>query len=53
MKDPLLGWKVLESCLKPGGLMLIGLYGEVSRKHVVKARDIISNLNIGTSHKEM
>lgn len=53
MKDPLLGWKVLESCLKPGGLMLIGLYGEVSRKHIVKARDIISNLNIGTSHKEM
>ena len=53
MKDPLLGWKVLESCLKPGGLMKIGLYGEVSRKHIVKARDIISNLKIGTSHKEM
>jgi 2-polyprenyl-3-methyl-5-hydroxy-6-metoxy-1,4-benzoquinol methylase len=53
MKDPLLGWKNLESCLKPGGLMKIGLYGEVARKNIVMARDIISNLNIGTSHKEM
>ena len=53
MKHPLLAWEILESCLKPGGLMKIGLYGEVARKNVVMARDIISNLNIGTSHREM
>ena len=33
--------------------MKIGLYGEVSRKHIVKARDIISKLQLGASHQEM
>ena len=31
--------------------MKIGLYGEVSREHIVKAEDIISQLGIGTSKK--
>ena len=53
MKNPMSGWKILVDCLKPGGLMKIGLYGEVERKHIVKARDIISNLKIGNSRKEM
>ena len=53
MKDPMSGWRTLVDCLKPGGLMKIGLYGEVGRKHIVKAREIVSNLKIDKSPKEM
>ena len=30
MDDPEAGWKVLTDCLKPGGLMKIGLYSELA-----------------------
>tara|TARA_Y100001934_G_scaffold60936_2_gene75454 strand:+ start:370 stop:2910 length:2541 start_codon:yes stop_codon:yes gene_type:complete len=53
MESPLRGWRVLSNCLKPGGVMKIGLYGEISRRHIVKAREIISSMNIGTSHDEL
>ena len=33
--------------------MKIGLYGEIARRHIVKAREIISSMNIGTSHEEL
>ena len=36
MDNPMEGWKVLTDCLKPGGLMMIGLYSELARKHIVK-----------------
>ena len=36
MDNPMAGWKVLTDCLKPGGLMKIGLYSELARKHIVK-----------------
>ena len=38
MEDPFLGWKILTKCLKTGGLMAIGLYSELARKHVVEIR---------------
>lgn len=53
MANPLLGWKVLTSCLKPGGLMKIGLYSELGRKHIVKIRDEIKQLGIGSSDHEI
>ena len=53
MKDPFLGWQALESCLKPGGLMKIALYGEVSRRHIVEARELIAKLGLGSSMEEM
>ena len=34
MEDPFKGWKVLTTCLKPGGLMKIGLYSELARQHI-------------------
>ena len=34
MAEPLAGWKVLTDCLKPGGLMKIGLYSELSLIHI-------------------
>ena len=38
MDKPLDGWKVLESLLKPHGLMRIGLYSELARKDIKKHR---------------
>ena len=41
LADPLAGWKILVSLLKPGGLMRIGLYSEVGRQDIVAARQFI------------
>ena len=40
------GWRVLTDCLKPGGLMWIGLYSELARQHIVKIREEIRELGI-------
>lgn len=42
MHDPMAGWKVITSILKPGGTMNIGLYSELARQHVVASRDFIA-----------
>ncbi|HEX4326199.1 MAG TPA: tetratricopeptide repeat protein [Burkholderiales bacterium] len=41
MRDPLAGWKVLTGLLKPGGLMLIGLYSERARVPVAACREFV------------
>ena len=46
MENPLLGWKVLTECLNHGGLMKIGLYSELARKHIAKIRKEIKSLKI-------
>ncbi len=53
MDNPMKGWEVLTDCLKPGGLMKIGLYSELARNHIVKIREEISQLGIGSSSSEM
>ncbi len=53
MDDPMAGWKVLTNCLKPGGLMKIGLYSELARRHIVEMRQEISNAGIGSSRAEI
>jgi len=53
MDNPMAGWKVLTDCLKPGGLMKIGLYSELARQHIVKIREEISKAGIGSSDAEM
>jgi Tfp pilus assembly protein PilF/2-polyprenyl-3-methyl-5-hydroxy-6-metoxy-1,4-benzoquinol methylase len=42
LADPFAGWRTLLSLLRPGGFMFLGLYSELARKHVVKAREIIA-----------
>ena len=42
MDDPVAGWRVLVDCLKPGGLMKVGLYSELARQSVVKFRSKIA-----------
>lgn len=38
MADPWAGWRKLLACLKPGGLMYIGLYSAVSRANIRELR---------------
>jgi SAM-dependent methyltransferase len=42
LRDPLAGWKVLVSLLRPGGAMRIALYSERARRHVVRARELVA-----------
>jgi SAM-dependent methyltransferase len=53
MEEPMAGWKVLTDLLKTGGLMNIGLYSELARRHVVKVREDIALRGIGTSESEI
>lgn len=53
MDDPNAGWRVLKNCLKPGGLMRIGLYSELARKHIVEMREEILSYGLGSSDVEM
>ncbi|CAA7620901.1 Type 11 methyltransferase [Candidatus Terasakiella magnetica] len=43
--DPLAGWRVLLSLLRPGGVMRIGLYSAAARRDVVRGRDFIAARN--------
>jgi len=53
MDDPIAGWRVLVDLLKTGGLMNIGLYSELARRHIVKAREDIVLRGIGTSEDDI
>ena len=53
MDNSLAGWKILKDCLKPGGLMKIGLYSELARQGVVKIREEISDAGVGSTDAEM
>ncbi|MBX2804672.1 MAG: class I SAM-dependent methyltransferase, partial [Hyphomicrobiales bacterium] len=39
MADPFRGWELLTGLLRPGGLMLIGLYSAVSRRNISALRN--------------
>jgi 2-polyprenyl-3-methyl-5-hydroxy-6-metoxy-1,4-benzoquinol methylase len=43
MEAPYEGWRVLRGLLKPGGRMRVGLYSEVGRRAVVRARELIAS----------
>lgn len=49
MNEPLAGWRVLTECLKPNGLMRLGLYSQLARQHIVKMREEINISGIGSS----
>ena len=53
MNDPMAGWSVLTNCLKPGGLMKIGLYSELARQHIGKMREEIQVGNLGSDDFSM
>ena len=41
LRDPLAGWRILVSLLKPAGLMRLGLYSRLGRIHVAAAREVV------------
>jgi SAM-dependent methyltransferase len=43
MADPWAGWRILVSLLRPGGVMQISLYSELSRRNIVAARAFIAD----------
>jgi tetratricopeptide (TPR) repeat protein/2-polyprenyl-3-methyl-5-hydroxy-6-metoxy-1,4-benzoquinol methylase len=42
LADPFEGWRVLLSLLRPGGFMCLGLYSQMARRPVMKAREFIA-----------
>lgn len=42
LKDPVAGGRALCSLLRQGGVMRLGLYSEIARRHVVRARDMVA-----------
>jgi tetratricopeptide (TPR) repeat protein/SAM-dependent methyltransferase len=46
MADPLAGWRVLLSLLRPGGFMKLGLYSELGRTSIVAARELVEGLQV-------
>ncbi len=42
LEDPVAGFRILRSLMRPGGVMRVGLYSEMARRHVVRAREFIA-----------
>ena len=51
--DPIAGWHVLLSLLRPDGVMRIALYSELARQHFVAARARIAECGYGHSADEI
>ncbi len=53
MDDPFKGWKILTSCLNNESLMLIGLYSEKARKHIIQIKNKINKLKLQSNYKNI
>lgn len=53
MEDPMAGWKVLTNLLKPNGLIKVGLYSELARRHITKVREDLASLGLPTSEADI
>ncbi len=42
LEDPVTGWRVLRTLLRPSGVMQIGLYSELARRDIAAAQDLIA-----------
>ena len=51
--DPLSGWQVLVGLLQPGGLMKIGLYSEIARRHINSGRSLIREKGYTASSEDI
>lgn len=49
LADPIVGWNVLISLLRPAGVMRIALYSEIARQQVVAARNFAAARGYGDS----
>ena len=53
MENPEDGLKVLLKILEPHGFLKLGLYSEISRKHIIEIRDIIKKENFSSDIKDI
>lgn len=53
MADPLEGWRILLTLLRPSGLMHLGFYSEAGRKDVAAARSFIAERGFGSTPAEI
>ena len=53
MDDPIEGWRVLVRLLRTGGLLNIGLYSDLARRHVTQVREEVAALGVGASESEI
>ena len=51
--DPLAGWRVLVDLLRPGGLMMIGLYSEIARQHITSGQRLIAEQGYTASPEDI
>lgn len=49
MADPLEGWRILLTLLRPGGVMHLAFYSETGRSDVVAARSFIAERGFGST----
>jgi SAM-dependent methyltransferase len=53
MADPMQGWRILLSLLRPRGFMHLGFYSELARRDVVAARAFIAEHGYGATPAEI
>jgi 2-polyprenyl-3-methyl-5-hydroxy-6-metoxy-1,4-benzoquinol methylase len=53
LADPFAGWRNLLSLLRPGGVMLLGLYSPRARQPIVQARARIAELGRGSRAEDI
>lgn len=53
LAEPMAGWRVLVSLLRPGGLMRLGFYSELARQHVVAARGYIAEKGYSSTPEDI
>jgi len=53
MADPLEGWRVLLSLLRPRGVMAVGLYSAVTRTDVVAIRNLIAERGYASTPEDI
>ncbi len=53
MDNPFKGWEILTSCLNNDSLMLIGLYSEKARQHIIQIKKKINKLKLQSNYKNI
>ena len=53
MNNPFNGWEVLTKCMNSNSLMLIGLYSERARKHILQIKNKFNKLILETNNKNI
>jgi len=53
LADPMVGWRILTSLLRPGGFMRVGLYSHFARQWVVAAREFIAQADYTASSADI